>query len=303
MTTAGLWLLGLCGINAQNLVTNGNFSTGDLTGWSTTISITTPANPTTITYDSTKGNPVGSALLARNEVLNAPNANYLYQVIPVVVGQKYKLSADWAGDLLNGNTGRNWAEVYVNFAATAEALDLKTAVPQAPGIIYYKKATDGANSTNPITTTPYVQPWTWEDITKSPTSATVGPVDGAFTATGAFMLIAFNVGGRDASRNAGPAYYNVDNVSLTFVPSDPPIVTSVAIVGADIVIQGSKGTPLGTYEMLRSADLTKPVETWANIGSGTFDTSGNFSFTSTRPGTPATNPSSFYRLRTVPTAP
>jgi hypothetical protein len=301
MTAAGLWLLGVCAINAQNLVINGNFGTGDLTGWSTTFGVTTPENPTTITYDSTKGNPAGSALLARNQVLNAPNANYLYQVIPVVNGQKYKLSADWAGDLLNGDVGRNWAEVYVNFAASAEALDLKTTVPQIPGVIYYKKATAGNNSANPHTLVSYPQPWTWEDITNSPTTTTVGPVDGVFTATGDFMLIAFNIGGRVAP--AGPAYYNVDNVSLTFVPSDPPVVTSVAIVGQDIVIQGAKGTPLGGFEMLRSADLSKPVAEWEVIGSGNFNAAGEFSFSSARPAPPAIAPSNFYRLRTVPTAP
>ena len=90
-------LLDVFSAAAQNLIVNGDFGIGDLTGWTTT-----PAAPATIIYDGGLGNPAGAATLARNDTTADANGNYLYQIVPVVIGQQYKLSADWQGDLLNG---------------------------------------------------------------------------------------------------------------------------------------------------------------------------------------------------------
>ena len=202
--------------HSQNLIVNGGFDT-DLSGWTTT-----PTAPVTITWDA------GTAALARNDSTASANANYLYQNVPVVNGMQYQLSADWAGDLLNGGTGRNWAEVYINFGASP--LDPLV----APGTIMYKRATDGGQSTSPVTGLPFDNPWTSQDITLSYTD---GPADGIITATGDYMLVAFNLGGRAQSSNdTQPGFYNVDNVSLTLVP-EPSSFALLGLAGLGLLVR------------------------------------------------------------------
>ena len=167
---------------ATELVVNGDF-TSDLTGWTST-----QYSPTTITWDD------GTLLLARNDSTSSTNNNYIYQNIPVTTGTDYQISVEWAGDLLNGGTGRNWAEVFVGFGSSSTSSN---------GNITYKKATDGGPNEEP-------QPWDWESVLDSPNS-TSSPSDGIFTATNSYMTIGFNIGGR---AGVGPGYYYVDNVSV-----------------------------------------------------------------------------------------
>jgi len=141
-------LLCISSATGQNLIVNGDFSAG-LAGWSST-----PNGTTTIIHDAGLGNPAGSAALDRNDSTVQDNGNYLYQIVPVSNGSQYELSADWQGDLLNGGTGRNWAEVYINFGPSIASLDPTV----NPGTILYKKATDGGPNDVPM-------PWIWEDIT------------------------------------------------------------------------------------------------------------------------------------------
>jgi PEP-CTERM motif len=180
-----------------------------------------------IAYDGTAGNPSGSALLSINDNTTAPNADYLYQIVPVTVGQQYQLNADWSGDLYNGSTGRNWAEVYLAFGPTAAALDPTSNNPgNNTGNIQYKRATDGSNSSNPNTGTTYDNPWTWQSITDSPVGTST-PADGIFTASDNYMLLAFNLGGH---AGAGLGYYNVDNVSVVAVP-EPCTLALIGLAG------------------------------------------------------------------------
>jgi pectate lyase len=267
---------------AQNLIVNGDFSAGNLSGW-TPMAVA----PTTITHDAGAGNPAGAALLARNTSAATANGNYLYQIVPVVNGAQYKLSAQWKGDLLNGGSGRNWAEVFVNFTATNSTF--------APGTIRYKKATDGGPHQTPM-------PWDWESITASPDGSNPGPADGVFTATGNYMTVAFNLGGRaQTSNNTQPGYYWIDSVSITpWPPTTAPVFTNVMRAGSDIVLQGSEGPMNGAYEMLRSADLSAPGGGWAGLGIRSFDGNGNFNFTNPI-GSGA--PAAFYRLLVVSSGP
>jgi Immunoglobulin domain len=274
-------LLCISSATAQNLISNGDFTAGNLSGWTSTA-----VAPTTITYEGTAGNPSGAALLARNNSAATANGNYLYQIIPVVNGAQYKLSAQWKGDLLNGGTGRNWAEVYINFTATNTAF--------VAGTIRYKKATDGGPNDTPM-------PWDWQDITASPDSSNPGPTNGVFTATGDYMTIAFNLGGRaQTSNNTQPGYYWVDNVSVTpWPPTSAPVITNATLAGSAMVLRGTNGPANGAYSMLCATNLSEPTSNWESVGVRSFDGNGNFSFTNPVVGDPA----AFYRLRVVSSVP
>ena len=191
---AGTSVLLAAPTSAQNLVVNGDFASG-LTGWTSTAT-----SPTTITWSATEGVAGGgSAWFARNDTAAAANGNYLYQAIPVTVGSYYAVDAFWKGDLLNGGTGRNWAEVLVGFSSDPLA---------TPTNIVYKKATDGGPNDVPM-------PWPYESVLSSPSG---GPANGAFPADAGYMILGFNIGGR---AGVGPGYFYLDDVSVTLAPPPP----------------------------------------------------------------------------------
>jgi hypothetical protein len=268
----GACLLGAWTNAAGNLIVNGDFSTGDLTGWTTTLTA-----PATITPDASEGNPSGSALLARNDTAASANGNILLQAIPVTPGRQYKLTADWKGDLLNGGSGRNWAEVMVSFAADPSA---------TPDRIVYKKATDGGPNALPM-------PWDWESILLSPVDGSA-PLDGVFTATDNYMLVGFNLGGRDLSRNnTQPGFYAVDNVSVHPVYPAPVLqITRTTVTAEDLSVEGRNGPPNGTYQVLRSINLGPDPEDWTQIEVEAFDPDGAFAFTTAL----TEDPASFFQV-------
>jgi autotransporter-associated beta strand protein len=65
----------------------------------------------------------------------------------------------------------------------------------------------------------------------------------------------------------------------------PPQFGGIAISGTNLVIQGSGGTPNGTYYVLTSTNIALPVSIWLPTLTNTFDSSGNFQF-STPVGAP-----------------
>ncbi len=274
-------ILALClagtafGTTATNLIVNGDFATGDLSGW-----LATPNAPTTITQDASEGLPAGSALLDRNSVGEVSNGNHLYQVIPVTPGQQYRLDAVWKGDLYAGGTGRNWAEVFVSFASSPTA---------TPTEIVYKKASDGGPNQPPASG------WDWESVLLSPNDA-AAPADGVFTATDNYMVVGFNLGGRASSDGPGPGFFHLDNVSVTsWPPEAKPRFTDLSFSGDDIVLEGVDGPPGGAFRMLASADLAQPAGDWLELGIDAFDPAGGFLFTAPRPADPA----AFFQLEVL----
>jgi hypothetical protein len=57
-----------------------------------------------------------------------------------------------------------------------------------------------------------------------------------------------------------------------------PTITSIEMTGGNVVVRGT-GPASGTYEVLTSTDLSLPSAQWTLAGTGSFDSSGNFSLT------------------------
>jgi hypothetical protein len=66
------------------------------------------------------------------------------------------------------------------------------------------------------------------------------------------------------------------------------------ISGGDFVFGGSGGTSGGGYTVLSQTNMAQPLANWMVVGTGNFDSSGNFSFTN---GVTADTPMKFYRIR------
>lgn len=211
-------LLTAVGGQAQNLLTNPGFDSGDLSGW-LLASDPTQSDQTEIAYDGGEGNPAGSALLDRVTSAEFDNKDLIYQLVDVEVGSQYKVDADWMGDLLNGGDGRNWAEALVAFVPTGDPMP--DGADFVDDWIQYKRATDGDPNT------PAGGTFGWESILDAPDG---GPADGVFTATDEWMVLAFNLGGRDVNNNnTQPGFYWVDNASVTFVPE--PASLALLVLG------------------------------------------------------------------------
>jgi hypothetical protein len=68
----------------------------------------------------------------------------------------------------------------------------------------------------------------------------------------------------------------------------------VAVGGASLVINGSGGTPGGSYYVMTSSNVAVPANQWTCVATNQFDAARQFSFTNT----PDTNlPQCFYLLQ------
>jgi fibronectin-binding autotransporter adhesin len=54
--------------------------------------------------------------------------------------------------------------------------------------------------------------------------------------------------------------------------------------GSSLTLKGTGGTPSGTYRVYTSTNVATPISKWTEIGTGSFDGSGNFSFPTTTNG-------------------
>lgn len=74
----------------------------------------------------------------------------------------------------------------------------------------------------------------------------------------------------------------------------PPIITSVQLLGTNVVISGVGGVPAGSYTVLVSTNVNLPSINWTPIATNRFDGAGGFAFTNTLN---INNPQEFYMLR------
>jgi hypothetical protein len=180
---------------AGNVLTNGDFA-ANTSGWSL-VTLSGATGDMHADFDGATGNPAGSVKCWID--VNSPsgtNGHRFYQVVPVINGQKYKLSGDWSGDLTGkgvAGTPANWVEVYVGFYNTVPT-------PDQWGSIAFKKRSD----TSPA--------WNWEPMANS---YQTGFDPNGVTAAGSYMVVSFNVGGAAFGVDPTlPAWVNIDNLKV-----------------------------------------------------------------------------------------
>ena len=61
----------------------------------------------------------------------------------------------------------------------------------------------------------------------------------------------------------------------------PPTTSTITLSGSNLTLTGTGGVPNAGYRVFSSADLTVPRASWTQVGSGVFDSSGNFTITIT----------------------
>ena len=144
-----------------------------------------------------------------------------------------------------------------------------------------------ANSGNPFTI----------NITSLTSGNVAGPVSDfsnthsytwsiAHTASGItnFDATAFVLNTAGFSNNVGSGTFSITNnatdVLLLFTSASPsgPTISSIHVSGTSLTITGSGGTASGTYRVLGSTNVAASLSTWPQVGSGSFDGSGNFTF-------------------------
>jgi hypothetical protein len=191
------------------LVVNGGFDS-ILAPWSL-VNISGATGTMAASFDGVTGNPAGSALIWADNTV-ATNNHRFYQVFAVTQAKQYALTGQWSGNIVGlvtnptGGSLRNWAEVFVSFETST------TPVNWGSSALMYKKAY-GAGTTNTSTGI-----WDWEPFVSSPNGSNP-PANGIFTATGPYMVIAFNLGGRVGS---GTPNIYADNISVIEVMTCPP---------------------------------------------------------------------------------
>jgi hypothetical protein len=90
------------------------------------------------------------------------------------------------------------------------------------------------------------------------------------------------------------ALTNADKFTFTVALPAGPSIQNIALSGTNILLKGTNNTgPGGTYHILISSNLTLPRSNWTVLSSGSFDSSGNFSFTNAL----GTNAQRFYILQ------
>jgi pectin methylesterase-like acyl-CoA thioesterase len=190
-------------------INNGTFDS-ELTPW-TVVDAAGATGIMTATFDGSSGELAGSALLQANTTGTIVNHHRFYQLIPVVIGNRYRFSGRWSGSLYDPNAGtrRNWTEVFIGFSPNT--------TPSTWGNIAYKRRfVAKGSSSNMNFPSDSNGIWGWEDITASPNKDLAPPAGGIFTANQPYMVVSFNLGGY---ADGGAIRLNADNISAVECPT------------------------------------------------------------------------------------
>jgi autotransporter-associated beta strand protein len=84
------------------------------------------------------------------------------------------------------------------------------------------------------------------------------------------------------------------NGTLKVAVAPAPLFTSIALAGTNLVFNGTNGQPNEPYSLRAATNLLIPASNWPVMGTGTFDSTGNFSITNSLD---ATVPKLFYLIQ------
>ncbi len=73
--------------------------------------------------------------------------------------------------------------------------------------------------------------------------------------------------------------FNPSTGQLTIVAgaAPQPVINQVSVSGGDIILQGTNGTPSGTYSVITSTNVATPLVNWVTNTTGVFGAGGTFS--------------------------
>lgn len=77
--------------------------------------------------------------------------------------------------------------------------------------------------------------------------------------------------------NPGSVVSSPYNFLVTTPPQ--PRITGINVLGGNIVLSGTNGTPGLTYSVLASTNLAQPLANWTSLGTNTFGLAGSFNWT------------------------
>lgn len=92
---------------------------------------------------------------------------------------------------------------------------------------------------------------------------------------------------------------NFANMQVTWnpiLPPEPPVITSVRLLGSDLILEGTGQAGL-TFHVLTTSDILSPMTGWTTIGSGQISAAGQLSYTN---GVDLGTAGTYYRLA-IPT--
>jgi len=84
----------------------------------------------------------------------------------------------------------------------------------------------------------------------------------------------------------------LDAIGYDLLPAPQPVITALGLSGTNLVLNGTNGLASGTYYVLTSTNLTRPLNLWLPVATNMLSTSGNF----TIPATNAVNRSDASRF-------
>ena len=110
--------------------------------------------------------------------------------------------------------------------------------------------------------------------------------------TGNFVIITLQ--GAGATGLKGTFNPASGQLSLAYVTVSQPSINQVSISAGNLIMQGTNGTPFGTYSIIFTTNLTTPLANWPTNSTGAFGAGGAFSN-----GIPlGNNPAQFFRIKT-----
>jgi hypothetical protein len=186
-----------------DLIVNGTFD-DSINSWEW-LSLPTATGYYWYGWDSEYGNPPGAGYIMYDMSTSDVNGYRFYQMIPVTPGKQYRFSGDWIGDLTGGASDpcstSNWADVIITFETTS---DPNSWTWTNPNKVMYRKAWGITRQNIDVNGL-----WSnWESIKTSPVN---GPVNGVFTSTGNYMVVAFSMGG---IKSTGWPWIDFDNIKV-----------------------------------------------------------------------------------------